>query len=87
MFTVSDAVAIIATSFTNLGVIMSACLGVLLTSLIALVGLGFATRKIQDTIFNMPGGYGYNAQYGSGWSRFRKTNYNGEGGHMKSIRF
>lgn len=40
------------------------------------------------TIMNLPGGFGYNPQYGSGMSRFRKTNYNNTvGGKMKSYRF
>lgn len=56
----------------------------------AIIGLavGFLVfRWGWKSLMNLPGGSGYNPSYGSGISRFRKTKYEGSGGHMKSVRF
>jgi len=72
----------------EVGLQIALAVGVTVGSLAALLGLGFGVRLTYRTIFNYPGGVGYNPSYGSGTSRFKKTNYSeGTGGHMKSYTF
>jgi len=87
MFGVASSTASLLSAFTQVGSIIAAALAGILTGVAAMLGLGFGVKKLRDTIFNMPGGYNYNPQYGSGFSRFRKTNYNAEPGHTKMITF
>ena len=79
----STADALIISNIGSIGIAML----YVLTAVLG-VALGYLAFKFgYRALMNLPGGYGYNPQYGSGMSRFRKTNYNAEGGHMKAIRF
>jgi len=79
----TTATTLITSHIGDVGKSMLAILAVLL----GVMG-GYLVFKFGwKTIANLPGGYGYNPQYGSGMSRFRKTNYNASGGHMKAIEF
>jgi len=87
MFDTASSTDALIVAFGGVGLLVGTVVGAVLVALAGLGGIGFAIKKVSDTIFNMPGGFGYNPRYGSGWSRFRKTNYNGEGGHMKFVKF
>jgi len=80
MYDISQATSDLATAFAGTGTTLAVVFSGILVGLIALLGLGFAVRKLYSTIFNYPDGFGYNPALGSGMSRWQKGRRNASGG-------
>jgi len=68
------AVGNLGTAFTDTGTVLAVGLGAILIGIVSLLGLGYGVKTLYRTIFNYPGGFGYNSSMGSGISRWKKTN-------------
>jgi len=80
MYDITSATSNLTSAFNGVGEILSVVFGGVLVGLIALIGLGYGVRKLYKTIFNYPGGFGYNPALGSGISRFKRGRRNASGG-------
>lgn len=88
MWGVASTTSVIGLSFTTIGTILTATIATIIATIVALLGLGFALSRLAGWIMNTPGSWGYNSQYGSGWSRFnRAKTHDSGGGHMKAYEF
>jgi len=67
---------LITEQITVFGILALGILGSLITVIVGLLVARWAFR----TVFNYPGGYGYNPRQGSGMSRFQTGRRNASGG-------